>query len=90
MTAWGFDIYSHNRATRRYGNDTTADLVPVVAIDCPFCGRSTKVTESRIAEHVERFGFTRCPGSGTFPHVAAQHNASLTADYRLPSEALYE
>jgi hypothetical protein len=90
MNYLGVDMYAHNRATRRYGNDTMADLIPTVSLDCPFCGKPTTLVDSRIAEHAERFGFTRCPGSGTFPHIAAQRAASLTADYMLASEGLYE
>jgi hypothetical protein len=61
-----------------------------VNLDCPFCGKATTLVDSRIAEHAERLGYTRCPGSGTFPHIAAQRAASLTADYMLASEGLYE
>lgn len=45
---------------------------------------------NRIAEHIEHLGYTRCPGSGVQPYIAADRAASLTADYRLPSEGLYE
>lgn len=90
MNYLGVDLYAHNRATRHYGNDTTADLVPVVALDCPFCGKPTTATEGRIAEHVERLGYTRCPAAGVHPQVAAQRAASLTANYMLPSEIMYE
>ncbi len=86
MNYLGIDMYAHNRATRHYGAATTADLIPVVAIDCPFCGKPTTMTEGRIAEHAERCGFTRCPGTGIHPHVAAQRAATMTADYRLPCE----
>ena len=67
MNYLGIDMYAHNRATRHYGAATTADLIPVVAIDCPFCGKPTTMTEGRIAEHAERCGFTRCPGTGIQP-----------------------
>jgi hypothetical protein len=90
MNYSGIDIYAHNRATRRYGGTTRADLDQPVAIDCPFCGKPTTANEGRIAEHLEYGGFTRCPGSGVQPYVAAQRAASLTADYRLPTESLYE
>ena len=33
MNYLGIDMYAHNRATRHYGAATTADLIPVVAID---------------------------------------------------------
>ncbi len=90
MNYLGIDMYAHNRATRHYGAATTADLIPVVAIDCPFCGKATTMTEGRIAEHNERLGFTRCPGAGCQPIVACQRAASLNARYLLPDECNYE
>ena len=90
MNYLGIDMYAHNRATRHYGAATTADLIPAVALDCPFCGKPTTATEGRITERAERLGYSRCPASGVHPHIAAQRAASLTADYRLPTEGLYE
>jgi len=88
MNYAGFDVYAHNRATTRYGRSFDArSLVPsAVPIDCPFCGKATTVNEGRIAQHIERGGFTLCPGSGVQPYIAAERAATLTADYRLPCE----
>ena len=86
MNYAGFDFYAHNRATARYGRATRADMVPVVALACPFCGAATTASEGRIAQHIERCGFTLCPGSGVQPYIAAERAAMLTADYRLPCE----
>lgn len=86
MNYLGVDIYAHNRGTRRYARSST-DVVPEkLPVDCPFCGASIYAFDNRLAEHVERGGFTRCPGSGVQPYIAAQRAASMTADYRLPCE----
>ena len=45
MNYAGFDIYAHNRATRRFSRNTRADLVSAQPIDCPFCGRTTTTSE---------------------------------------------
>lgn len=86
MNYAGFDIHAHNRATRRFSRNTRADLVSAQPIDCPFCGAATTANEGRIAQHIERGGFTLCPGSGVQPYIAAERAATLTADYRLPCE----
>jgi len=86
MNYAGFDVYAHNRATRCYGAATRADLVSAQPIDCPFCGKATTASEGRIAQHIERGGFTLCPGCGAQPYIAAERAATLTADYRLPCE----
>ena len=87
MNYAGFDIYAHNKATARFGRHVDArSLVPsTVAIDCPFRGKAT-TNEGRISQHIERCGFTLCPGGGVQPHIAAERAATLTADYRLPCE----
>jgi hypothetical protein len=91
MNYRGVDIYARNRGSRVRGTGHDATMVhDPVELDCPFCGRPTKSVEGRITEHVERLGFTRCPGSGVQPHTAARRAASLTADYLLASEGLYE
>lgn len=86
MNYAGFDIYAHSKATARFGRHVDArSLVPsTVAIDCPFCGKATATNEGRISQHIERCGFTLCPGGGVQPYIAAQRAATLTADYRLP------
>ena len=86
MNYAGFDIHAHNRATRRFSRNTRADLVSAQPIDRPFCGRTTTASEGRIVQHIERGGFTLCPGSGVQPYIAAERAATLTADYRLPCE----
>ena len=86
MNYAGFDIHAHNRATRCFGRSTSADLMPVHHLACPFCGRTTTASEGRIVQHIERGGFTHCPGSGVQPYIAAERAATLTADYRLPCE----
>ena len=86
MNYAGFDIHAHNRATRCFGRSTSADLMPVQHLACPFCGAATTANEGRIAQHIERMGFTMCPGSGVQPYIAAERAATLTADYRLPCE----
>ena len=88
MNYAGFDIHAHNRATSRYGRsiDTRSFVPSVVALACPFCGAATTANEGRIAQHIERMGFTMCPGSGVQPYIAAERAATLTADYRLPCE----
>lgn len=88
MNYAGFDIYAHSKATARFGRHVDArSLVPsTVAIDCPFCGKAITTNEGRISQHIERCGFTLCPGGGVQPHIAAQRAATMTADYRLPCE----
>lgn len=88
MNYAGFDIYAHNKATARFGRHVDArSLVPsTVAIDCRFCGKATHASEGRISQHLERGGFTLCPGGGVQPYIAAQRAATMTADYRLPCE----
>lgn len=88
MNYAGFDIYAHSKATARFGRHVDArSLVPfTVAIDCPFCGKATTTNEGRISQHIERCGFTLCPGGGVQPYIAAERAALLTADYRLPCE----
>ena len=83
-----FDLYRRNHATRRYAGATT-EMETVAAIVCPFCGLETTTIDNRIAEHVERCGFTRCPGVGVQPGVAARRAKQLTADYRLLSECAF-
>jgi hypothetical protein len=90
MNHAGFDIHARNRASTRYGRASRADLVPPQTIDCPFCGKPTTASEGRIAQHIERGGFTLCPGGGVQPYIAAERAASLTADYKLPCESVIE
>jgi len=90
MNYRGYDPHARNGATRRYGTPTTASIEPARPIACPFCGKATVEREGRIAQHVERCGFTLCPGSGVQPYIAAQRAATMTADYRLPSEGGFE
>ncbi len=86
MNKSGFDIHRVNRATQRFGYAARPDLAQSEALDCPFCGRPVTAIEGRIAEHLEYGGFTRCPGAGIQPYIAAAKAQQLTADYRLPEE----
>lgn len=86
MNYSGYNIYTHNRATRNYGGKTTADLMQTVQADCPFCGARVKTGHYGISHHVERLGFTACPASGKSINEAQRLVAQLTADYRLPAE----
>lgn len=91
MNYLGVDMYARNRGSRITGSGYDGNMMSEpVRMACPFCGAATTVHWNRIAEHIERGGFTRCPGSGVQPYIAADRAASLTADYRLPSEGLYE
>ena len=91
MNYTGIDIYARNRGRHISGTGYDARMVnDPQRLACPFCGKPTTAVEGRITEHAERLGFTRCPASGVQPNVAAQRAASLTADYMLASEGLYE
>ena len=81
------DMYARNTATRRFAHGPgVADLGATIPLDCPFCGRPTTTRNGAIMEHLENYGFTRCPAvGGTI--AEAQHKArSLRADYKLPNE----
>lgn len=91
MNYLGVDMYTRNRGSRITGSGYDGNMMSEpVRMACPFCGKPTTATEGRIAEHIERMGFTRCPASGCQPGVAEQRAATLTADYMLASEGLYE
>lgn len=90
MNHAGFNIHARNGATRRFGANTRSELEEPQPTLCPFCGAATTVHWNRIAEHLEHLGFTRCPGSGISPELAAKRVASMTPDYKLASEGLFD
>jgi hypothetical protein len=91
MTRFGYDMYAHNRATRRYGGRTWAEYTTPTQTTCPVCMATVTYHDSRFAQHVERCGFTICPASGYPLDTARTIAASMTDDFKLATEgALYD
>lgn len=86
MNYAGFDMYAHNRGTRRFSRNTRADLVSAQPIDCPFCGKATTANGGSLAEHSERLWPGRCPVSGYSVDEARRMAQRLNADFMLPGE----
>lgn len=89
MNYSGYDIYTHNRATRRYGGRTWAEYTTPIKTTCPVCLATVTYHDSRFAQHVECCGFTICPGSGYSLDTARTIAASMTDDFKLATEGAF-
>jgi hypothetical protein len=76
MNYSGYDMYAHNRATRRYAIPSREVYLEPVTVQCPFCMADVAMIDGRIKMHLEWRGFTMCPVSGFSLEAAtaqAQH-----------------
>ena len=79
MTRFGYDMYSHNRGTRRYAVPSR-ELFPVTeTVQCPFCMADVLMIDGRMKMHLEYMGFTVCPVSGFSLEAATAQAAHLMA-----------
>jgi hypothetical protein len=73
----GVDIYTHNRATRRFAADSHEAIPVTRQVRCPFCTGNVLMVDNRIKWHLEWRGFTMCPVSGFSLEAATAQAAHL-------------